>query len=138
MAQTVWKLNEAQQMLTLVGKEMREAASRGLLSAAHRAVEHIVSDIIPGLEHPPVDRGHYRASWRAKRDGPSAAVVESISPYAPMIEWAIRPGRLHPGRKVIDALAEWVKRKRLGGRTVTSKSGKVRHIGDHGLRCFQI
>jgi hypothetical protein len=123
----VYSLRDAGVMVDLLGKEMREAASRGLLSAANRAVAHIVGEVIPGLEHPPVDRGHYRAAWRAKRDGHDA-VVENLSPYAPMIEDGIRPGRLHPGRTLIEALTAWVKRKRLGGRTVTSKSGKVRHV----------
>jgi hypothetical protein len=121
-----YALKDAGVMLEDVGKEVRAAASRGLLAAAHRTVAHIVGSIIPSLPHPPVDRGIYRAAWRAKKDG-DGAVVENLAPHAGFIEYGVRAGSVKPGRAMIDALTKWVKRRGLGGRVVTS-SGGTRHV----------
>jgi hypothetical protein len=122
-----YALKDAGVMLEDVGKEVRAAASRGLLAAAHRTVAHIVGSIIPSLPHPPVDRDIYRAAWRAKKDG-DGAVVENLAPHAGFIEYGVRAGSVKQGRAMIDALTEWVKRKGIGGRTVTSAGGKTRHV----------
>lgn len=128
MAKT-WALKDAGIMIRTIEKEQYEAARRGLLSAGHRVVGYIVGTVIPGIEpHPPVgQRGLYRAGWRARRDG-DAVVVENIAPYAAVIEDGIRPGRLHPGKALIEALTKWVQWKGFGGRTVTSAGGKTRHV----------
>jgi hypothetical protein len=123
----VWRLEDAGLMLKEIEGDVKKAASAGLLAAAHRTVAHIVANIIPGLMHPPVDRGLYRAGWRARKDG-TGAVVENVAPHAIFIEYGVRAGNVKIGRAMIEALAAWVKRKGIGGRTVTGKSGKTRHI----------
>ena len=123
----VWSLNDAGLMLGELHKDMKAAAHRGLLAAAYRIVEHIVSDIIPGLDNPPVDRGIYRAGWRARRIG-EGAIVENVSPHAAFIEYGVRGSHVKIGRAMIDALTAWVRRKGIGGRTVVSKSGHSRLV----------
>jgi hypothetical protein len=123
----VWSLKDAGIMVDEIAEENREKASKGLLMAAQRTVAHIVGEIIPGLEHPPVDRGLYRAGWRAKKDG-TGAVVENVAPHAAFIEYGVRGSNVKIGRAMIDALTAWVKRKGIGGRTVTSKVGAMRRV----------
>jgi len=123
-----WDLKDAGILVEEIGHDLRAAASRGLLAAAHRVVHHIVAEVIPraGL-YPPVDRGIYRAAWRARKDG-TGAVVENRAPYAAIIEYGARPQNIRIGRKMIDALAAWVRRKGIGGKTVTSASGSRRLV----------
>ena len=119
-----WRLEDAGLMVKEIGAEMHGAAARGLLAAAHRTVAHIVGTIIPSLPRPPVDRGLYRAGWRAKKDG-QGAVVENIAPHASVIEFGARGANVKIGRAMIDARAAWVKRKGLGGKTVGKRHVKA-------------
>lgn len=133
----VYSLKDAGLMVDDLGKEARKAASNGLLAAAHRAVEYIVSDVIPGMPNPPVDRGIYRAGWRAKRNG-TGAVVENNTPQAPIIEGGARAKNIKIGRAMIEALAAWVRRKGIGGRTVTSRNGNKRFVKASKTEATQI
>ncbi len=133
----VWSLKDAHLMVDEMGKETREAASAGLLAAAHRAVAYIVADVIPNTVPPPVDRGIYRAGWRAKKFG-TGAVVENVSPNAPFIEDGVRGSNVKIGRKMIAALAEWVRRKGIGGKTVTGRTGKSRFVKASKVEATQI
>lgn len=133
----VWSLKDAHLMVDEMGKDMRKAASAGLLAAAHRAVEHIVADVIPGMPQVPVDRGIYRAGWRAKKSG-TGAIVENVTPQAPFIEYGVRAGHVKIGRAMIEALAAWVRRKGIGGRTVTSRSGSKRFVKASNTEATQI
>lgn len=123
MGKKVWDLNDAGLMLGEIKGEMKKAAHAGLLAAAHRIVEHIVANIIPNLDRPPVDRGIYRAGWRARRIS-EGAIVENVAPHAPFIEYGVRAAHVKPGREMIDALTKWVQRKGIGGRTVISSNTK--------------
>jgi hypothetical protein len=94
---------------------MRKAALRGLLSAAHRTVGYIQNEVIPREERAPVDRGIYRAGWRARKVEGGALVYNGV-PHAPMVEWGVRGENVKIGKRMIDALAEWVVRKGLVGK----------------------
>lgn len=101
---------------------MRQAAEKGLYSAGLRLVEHITTEIIPQTNPEPVDRGMYRAGWRATRLPGEGCLVSNTLPYAPIIEYGARGANIKIGRKMIDALAKWVMRKGLTGNT----KGKAR------------
>jgi hypothetical protein len=123
----VWKLADAGLMIDAIKKDVHKAAMEGLLAAAYRVVAHIVSTVIPSRPHPPVDRGAYRAGWRARKDR-EGAIVENVAPHAAVVEYGARAANIKIGRAMITALAAWVKRKGIGGRIVTSKDGSTRHI----------
>ena len=107
---------------SLEGK-MHKAALKGLLSAAQRTVSVIVTEIIPREERAPVDRGVYRAGWRARKldDG---ALVYNNTPHAGIVEYGARAENIKVGKRMIDALTEWIIRKGLVGRA-SGKAGKA-------------
>lgn len=90
----------------------RDAAMRGLHSAAMRGVQMIQTEIIPASVPQPVDRGIYRAGWRflAATDG---ALIFNNEPHAAHIEYGVRSQNVKIGRRMIFALTEWVTRKKL-------------------------
>lgn len=106
-------------------KKMREAAERGLLSAAVRLQGHVVNVVIPAEKRIPVDRGVYRAGWRVRRI-PGGALLYNAVPYASIVEHGARASNIKIGRKMIEALTEWVRRKGIGGGT--AKSGRPRKL----------
>lgn len=108
-------LYKAPDWVQWVGKEMRAAAERGLLAAAVRTVSHIQNEVLPKENPQPVDRGIFKAAWRASRI-PKGAMVSNTSPQAPFIEYGVRSENVKIGRAMIDALAEWVVRKGIGAR----------------------
>lgn len=116
---------EAPKWVQNLSDDMREAALRGVQSAALRLLQHVQVTVIPATKDertgmgPPVDRGAYRASWR-KRNVSNGAVVESTLPYASIIEFGARPENVKIGREMIDALTEWVIRKGLAGKSDSS------------------
>ena len=120
-----YHVSEASAALRVLAKGMGEAAQRGLLAAALRAVAHIQNEVIPALEPSPVARGTYRAGWRAERTAKGATIVNDV-PHAVFIEEGVRGQNVKIGRAMIDALAAWVRMKGIGGRMVTSKSGTQR------------
>lgn len=92
-------------------KRLREAALRGLLSAAQRGVQVVVTELIPAAVPQPVDRGLYRAGWKAHAlPSGRGAVVENLEPHAALIEHGVRASAVKVGRAMIQALAEWAKR----------------------------
>lgn len=96
-------------VMDLEGK-MRKAAMRGLLSAGHRLVGVIQNEIIPREERIPVDRGIYRAGWRVRKvEG--GVLVYNGTPAAAIIEDGARAENIKIGRKMLDALTEWIIRK---------------------------
>jgi hypothetical protein len=137
------QLKGAASWVDKLGKDMHAAALRGLLSAANRGVGTIVSVIIPSRSPQPVDRGLYKAGWRAHRD-PNGASIENNEPHAPFVEYGVRGANVAIGRAMITALAGWVARKRLarsGPEAISAawaiaKSMKARGIfrGGRGMR----
>lgn len=103
-------LQEAAQRTDKLKEKWRKAAVLGLQSAAARGVQDIITRIIPSRTPQPVDRGVYRSGWRFY-PAPDGAVIECFEPHAILIEDGVRAGNVKIGKKMIDALAEWVQRK---------------------------
>lgn len=103
-------ISQLPQLRKHIDDRVRKAAQKGLLSAANRIVGHIKSTVIPNEPRPPVDTGIYAAAWKAQMvyDG---AEVFNDAPHAPIIEYGVRAANVKIGRKMIEALASWVKRK---------------------------
>jgi hypothetical protein len=88
----------------------KSAVHRGLVSAAFRTLGVIQNELIPAENPQPVDRDVYRAGWRVETTEKGADLVNDL-PYAPVIEWGARAENIKIGRAMIQALAEWAKRK---------------------------
>lgn len=112
-------------MRRLMG-ERRKAAERGLVSAGHRLVQAIVTEIIPREPRIPVDRGIYRGGWRVEEIEGGAEVVNRV-PHASFIEDGVRGENVKIGRAMIDALAEWVHRHGLD--KGSNRDEKGRYVG---------
>jgi hypothetical protein len=95
-------------------KVTRQAGERAMLSTALRLVQIITTEIMPAEQRPPVDRGAYRAAWRAKKIQGGAEIVNTL-PYAAVIEYGAKAENVKVGRAMIEALTEWVRRKGLAG-----------------------
>lgn len=122
MPATVIPLEQAGAWVQTLGRQMPKAAQRGLLAAANRIVATV------RLLQLPTDRGVARAGWRAESI-PDGAVVYNNVLQATMMEGGVRPDHVKIGRAMIDALAEWVKRKGIG---TTNGTGKKRATVDFG------
>lgn len=106
-------LENAEAWVRGVDKQTRSAVILGLQSAALRGVQTIVAEIIPSRSPRPFDRGIYQMGWRAKsRD--DGADIENLEPHAVFIEYGVRAGNVKIGKRMIDALTEWVNRKGIG------------------------
>ena len=84
-----------------------KAIRTGLRRAAQRSLAYVTTTAINTAEpYPPVDRGMYRRAWKVQ-DTPEGARLLNDMPYAAVIEYGRRPGRMPP----VDVLAGWVRRK---------------------------
>lgn len=126
-------LHHAPAWIKALQGNLRGAALAGLRSAAHRTVQYIVAEVIPGENPQPVDRGMYRAGWRA-RDLPDGAMVTNTVPWAPIVEYGARAENIKIGRKMIDALAEWIRRKGIG--STRTRTGKVKKVTKEDARAI--
>lgn len=84
-------------------------------AAGRRTVVHLQTEVIAQAQpHPPVDRGLFRAGWHLHRHA-RGIVIYNITPgnYGPIIDRGARAANIKVGRKMIDALAGWAKRKGL-------------------------
>jgi hypothetical protein len=104
----------------LAGKR-KDAAVAGCRLAAVRCVQAIVTTIIPSRDPAPVDRGIYRAGWKTELTTTGAAFYND-SPAAAIIEFGARGENIKIGRKLIDALTKWVKRKGIAKKTSEAKA----------------
>lgn len=104
------RFDDPQKLAEAVQKASQKAMDRAVLSTAQRVVQHIQTVIIPGQPRPPVDRSTYRAGWKAKAVKGGALVYNTTS-QASIIEYGVRPQNVKIGRKMINALAEWARRK---------------------------
>lgn len=121
-----YRLEDADKWLAVLAVGMKEKAMKGLLSAAERTVQCVVTEIIPAESHMPVDRGIYRAAWKAEATS-EGAIVYNDSPYAAVIEDGAKASSVKLSRAMITAIAEWVRRKGIGSRSVT-KGSKTRLV----------
>lgn len=95
-----------------VAKRMREAAAKGLLSAANRGKQQIITREIPEKTPPPIDKGVYRAGWMVEKLPKGAAIYNAV-PYAAAVEDGVSGGNVVVSTKFQVALAEWAQRKGL-------------------------
>jgi hypothetical protein len=123
----VYKLEDSDAFVNVLASGLREAAKKGLLSAANRTVSHIQTNVIPSTAPMPVDRGIYKAGWRAEmtEDG---AVVFNDTPYASVIENGGMAKNIRIGPAMILAITEWVIRKGIGSSMATNKKGTTRVV----------
>lgn len=112
MADVVIDLKDAAKWFDVTEKAARKAAMRGLLSAALRSVQTIITVIIPSRSPPPVDKGGYLAGWHAVKN-PEGAEFFNASYEAPFVEDGVRAENVKPGRAMIAAITEWATRKGL-------------------------
>jgi len=103
-------IDQAPKWVTELEGKMHQAALRGLRAAGQRLVGHIQNVVIPGESQVPVDRGTYRAAWRST-NAPDGCLVHNDAPHAVFIEDGVRDENVKIGRRMIDALASWVRRK---------------------------
>lgn len=92
------------------GPAMRKAASKGLYSAAVRSVQLIQTEAIARATPSPVDKGIYRAGWRAEKDGEGAIIFNSV-PWAGLIERGVPAANVVVSRRAVEAIGEWAVRK---------------------------
>lgn len=83
------------------------------LSTIVRAAEVMRTELIPqNLPRQPVDRGIYQAGWRLDTGAmPKEVSLVNTVLYAPIIEYGARAANIKVGKKMLDALTEWVVRK---------------------------
>lgn len=98
-----------------VGTKVEKGIRRGMVSAAVRTVSHIQTQIIPKEKRVPVDRGLYKAGWKWFAESSGAVLVYNGMPHASLIEDGVRGSNVKVGRKMLEALAGWAKRKGLVG-----------------------
>lgn len=120
-------ISQSPEVKKYLDTKFKKAAERAMLATANRIVNHIQTVIIPGFAQPPVDKGMYRAAWRAKKS-PNGAEVYNNSPQASHIEYGVRAENVKIGRAMIDALTKWVLRKGI----VTGK-GKSAQADARGM-----
>jgi len=105
-------LADVPQHLKKLEGDMKEAAVRGLRSAALRGVSIIITQIVPARSPAPIDRGAYRAGWKADvNDPPDGATIYNDEANAALIENGVDPGSVKPGYAMIENLTEWALRK---------------------------
>jgi hypothetical protein len=132
-----------------LNEKTRRASERALYSTALRLVQLITTEIIPKENPQPVDRGAYRAAWKVTKLSNGAEITNSL-PYASIIEYGARAENIKPGRKMIEALTEWVQRKGIAGpepgdamrmawaiAQAMTKRGIFNRGGDTGLRVLE-
>lgn len=111
---TSFKVEEYERFARWLEDGMTSGVRRGLMSAGFRLIGVIQNEIIPAEKVPPVFDGAYRAAWRVDETEGGVEVVNDM-PYASVIERGARPENIKVGRKMIDALTEWARRKGLTG-----------------------
>lgn len=133
-------ISQYPEVARLVGAAVDKQVRRGALSAAHKLVSHIKSSVIPSTANEvvggrtPVDRGLYRAAWVAQKTDRGADVYNSL-PYAPIVEWGARAENIKIGKRMIDALTDWARRKGLvakrvavAGKAATGEGGDFTRV----------
>jgi hypothetical protein len=130
------KIEVAVEMYDRRIKGLKGAIKKGLLSAASRGVADIVGVVIPTTKvkprlslsgrkapavQPPVDRGLYKAGWRAGAT-PQGARIYHVNPMiAALVEEGVRAGSVRIGKAMLRALESWVHRHSLEDKNHTSK-----------------
>lgn len=109
-----FRLDEYEALTRWMKENTRTAVQRGFLSAGIRLLGVIQNEIIPAEKPPPIFDRVYAQSWRVEPTDRGVDLVNDL-PYASVIERGARAENIKIGRKMIEALAEWVRRKGLTG-----------------------
>lgn len=97
-----------------LGKALRTAGLKGLLSAALRAKQDLQTRSMTELgNEQPIDRRIYVAGWQTEKLPDGAAIYNSV-PHALYIEYGVPAGKVVASHKAQQAIAEWARRK-MGG-----------------------
>lgn len=107
------KLSEVVGHFDQLRGDLVSAAQAGLLNAAARGLQVLVTQIIPSRAPQPVDRGVYRAGWKMEAIDPNRVAILNPEVHAIFIEFGVRPENVKVGRALIGALTEWALRKGL-------------------------
>jgi hypothetical protein len=121
------ELKYAGKAIDLAVGKVRDKAARALYSACIRGISVIQGEIIPSRHPQPVDRGTYRAGWRAKPlKGEGGKLVGgelyNAEASAALIELGVRADNVKIGRAMIQALVGWARRHGMGRRFVHTSS----------------
>lgn len=115
MATAKFDITESsEEFAVFIEDSLKQAARRAILGACLRVVQKISTEVIPAEPKPPIDRRVYAAGWRAKAI-PNGALIQNTVPYSSVIERGAKAENIKVGKKMIDALTEWVMRKGLVG-----------------------
>jgi len=110
VASTQITLKEAGAFFGKLTDKRREAAMRGLKSAALRALQIVKAELIPAAVPQPVDRGVYRAGWAMAEVPNHGVLIVNAEPHAALVEHGVRAANVKVGRAMIAALTEWARR----------------------------
>ena len=102
-------------------KGLADGVQRGCVSAAFRLLGIVQNEIIPQENPAPMFDGAYRAAWHVETTKKGADLVNNM-PYAPVIEYGARAENIHISRPMIEAIAEWARRKGLTGHAPGKRS----------------
>jgi hypothetical protein len=120
-------IRESKQLKTWIDEGVSRAAKRAAFATGLRVVNHIVTVLIPAANPPPEFDRHYASGWRAEPTPGGCDVVNNI-PYAAVIERGARAENIKIGRKMIDALSEWVRRKGMAADPTPSDPSGTRGV----------
>ena len=112
MTTVKFDISEAEELAKYLGLSIDKVALRAIHATALRVVNHIVTYVIPAEPRQPVDRGIYRAGWRAKKFEKGSYVYNPV-PYASIVEYGARAENVKISKLMIIALTGWVLRKGL-------------------------
>lgn len=121
------KPSEAPKWVEKSADKAKKRLIRAIEVAARRMVVHLQTEIIPQTQpHAPVDRGLFRAGWRVHPHARGVTVFNTTpGNYGPHIEYGVRAANVKIGRRMIDALAAWAKRKGLQPRPIKARARLV-------------
>ena len=116
---TTFDISQTDEIAEFVGRHLKAAVSRGLMSAAFRLIGIMQNEIIPAEDPPPILSRHYAGGWIPEVQDNGDVHIKNTMPYASVIEWGARAENIKPGRAMIDALTEWVITKGIVARGKT-------------------
>jgi hypothetical protein len=109
-------IRDSKQFTQWVRDNVLAGARAGAMSAAVKVISVIQNEIIPQENPVPVDIGTFRAGFRPEAT-PFGAVIVNTAPHAIFIDQGVRAENVKIGRKMLEALTQWIMRKGLGLQT---------------------
>lgn len=97
-----------------------QSARRALVSTGLRVLQRIITVVIPGYPRQPVARGTYRAAWRFKQTADGCEIYNT-APHGPIVEFGARAANIKIGRRMINALVDWLQIKGIESNAVKAR-----------------